>query len=160
MSKHDDRPILGIRECARLNLVRRVEQEPSHVVDGVGTVPEVPATKEAFIKAHEEVFSGMGMFSRPVRILVDESKPPSMHPPLRYNFSTGERLKVKLNDLEAQGIVAKIKGEMPKYIRNLVIREKSNGDLRLCLDPEKLNEAIIRQKYPTPTLEEISCRAE
>lgn len=47
---------------------------------------------------------------------------------------------------------------MPKFISNLVIREKSNGDLRLCLDPEVLNKAIIIKKYPIPTLEEISCK--
>lgn len=45
---------------------------------------------------------------------------------------------------------------MPKFISNLVIGEKPNGDRRLCLDPQMLNKALIKQKYPIPTLEEIS----
>ena len=57
-----------------------------------------------------------------------------------------------------QDVVAKVEGEMPRFISNLVVREKSDGELRLCLNPANLNQGIIRQKYPLPTMEEISCR--
>ena len=32
---------------------------------------------------------------------------------------------------------------------------KKNGDVRLCEDMRKANTAIIRNYYPTPTLDEI-----
>ena len=41
------------------------------------------------------------------------------------------------------------------WVNSLVIREKANGRLRLCLDPKDLNRAIKRDHYPVPTLEEI-----
>ena len=41
-------------------------------------------------------------------------------------------------------------------VNSLVIREKENGRLRLCLDPKDLNNAIKREHHPIPTLEEIT----
>ena len=57
--------------------------------------------------------------------------------------------------MEREGIIAKVT-EPSDWVDSLVIREKPNGTLRLCLDPKDLNEAIKRDHYPTPTLEEIT----
>ncbi|KAK3908563.1 hypothetical protein KUF71_003375 [Frankliniella fusca] len=40
----------------------------------------------------------------------------------------------------------------------MVIREKSNGDLRICLDPEQLKKAIVRKRYVIPTSDELACK--
>ena len=41
-------------------------------------------------------------------------------------------------------------------ISNLVVVEKSNKSLRICLDPKDTNkEAIKRHRYPMPTTEEV-----
>ena len=40
----------------------------------------------------------------------------------------------------------------------LVIVEKPDGKLRLCLDPRNLNKAIRREHYQLPTFDEISTR--
>ena len=37
-----------------------------------------------------------------------------------------------------------------------MIREKSNGELRICLDPKDLNTAIIDDPHPIPTLDDIT----
>lgn len=37
----------------------------------------------------------------------------------------------------------------------MVIVEKSEGKLRICLDPRQLNAAIKRHHYPIPTTEDI-----
>ena len=42
----------------------------------------------------------------------------------------------------------------------MVVVEKKNGDLRICLDPRDLNQAIQREHYPLPTIEEIATRLE
>ena len=44
--------------------------------------------------------------------------------------------------------------EPTDWVNSLVIAEKPNGKLRLCLDPKDLNEAIKRPHYSTRTLEE------
>ena len=37
----------------------------------------------------------------------------------------------------------------------MVIVEKDNGQLRICLDPRDLNRAIKRHHYPMPTVDEV-----
>ena len=38
---------------------------------------------------------------------------------------------------------------------SMVVVEKHNGNLRICLDPKHLNKAIKRPHYAMPTTEEI-----
>lgn len=45
--------------------------------------------------------------------------------------------------------------EPTEWVSHLVIVKKSNGKLRLCLDPHNLNQAIQRPHYQMPIIEEI-----
>lgn len=40
----------------------------------------------------------------------------------------------------------------------MAVVEKSDGSIRLCLDPGALNEAIVKPHYAVPTLEDITAR--
>ena len=40
------------------------------------------------------------------------------------------------------------------WVSPLVSVEKPNGDVRICLDMRRANEAIVREKHPVPTVEE------
>ena len=40
--------------------------------------------------------------------------------------------------------------EPTDWVNSLVVREKPNGSLRVCLDPRDLNKAIRREHYPAP----------
>ena len=52
-----------------------------------------------------------------------------------------------------------IKVEEPtNWVNSLVVVEKANGQLRLCLDPRNLNKVLKREHYQLPTFEEISTR--
>ena len=51
-------------------------------------------------------------------------------------------------------IIAKVTKTTP-YISEMVVVRKPNN-LRVCLDPLHLNKAIIRNHYPTPTVEDIA----
>ncbi|XP_029645379.1 uncharacterized protein K02A2.6-like [Octopus sinensis] len=42
------------------------------------------------------------------------------------------------------------------WVNSIVIKEKPNGTLRICLDPRDLNKALKREYHPIPTLEEIT----
>lgn len=67
-----------------------------------------------------------------------------------------EKLKNKLLELQEKKIISKVNN--PKgWISNLVIIEKPDKSLRLCLDPNELNKAIKRNSSVLiPTVEEIS----
>ena len=53
------------------------------------------------------------------------------------------------------GVIAKVT-EPTDWVSSLVYSRKSNGRLRVCLDPKDLNKAIKRPHYRTPTLDEIT----
>ena len=49
------------------------------------------------------------------------------------------------------------KAEEPtEWVSSLVVVEKPNGKVRLCLDPRDLNKAIQREHYPMQTVEEVA----
>ncbi len=53
--------------------------------------------------------------------------------------------KEKLDELEAQGIIEKVKGPA-RWANHLVVIPKPNGEIRLCT----ANEAIVREKFLSP----------
>lgn len=120
-----------------------------------------PAAKD--VNCIRDVFEGLGQFKQNIHLDIDPSVPAWMCPPRRYSLPIADKLQTKLQSLVGQGIVSKVKvskvkGVMPRFISNLVIREKPSGDLRICLDPQILNKALVKQKFPIPTMEEISCK--
>lgn len=54
-----------------------------------------------------------------------------------------------------KGIIRKIE-EPTEWVNSLVIVEKKNGDLRLCIDPRHLNKSIKREHYKLPTKTDIT----
>ncbi|XP_030755156.1 uncharacterized protein K02A2.6-like [Sitophilus oryzae] len=82
---------------------------------------------------------------------------PVAHPARRVPLAIKEELRKTLNELEQKGIISKT--DSPgDWVSNLVIIEKSNGSLRLCLNPQDLNKAIQRNFYTIPTIEDISSK--
>ena len=41
------------------------------------------------------------------------------------------------------------------WISSLVVATKRNGKVRLCIDPKPLNNALKRNHYPLPTIENV-----
>ena len=80
---------------------------------------------------------------------------PVVHAPRRVPIALQSKLEAALDEMEKKGIISKVEGFTP-WTNSLVIREKSNGKLRICLDPKDLNTAIIDDHHPIPTLDDIS----
>ena len=59
-----------------------------------------------------------------------------------------------LNRLINEGIITEVK-EHREWINSIVPVMKSNGSLRLCLDPKDLNKAIERNQWYSRTIDDI-----
>ena len=124
-------PILGREACATMQLVRRMETLA--------------------------VNSGLVQFPGIHHIYTDPSVVPVVHGCRKIPISVMERLKTTLQHLVENDIIAPVT-EPTEWVNSLVITEKRNGSLRVCLDPCDLNEAIKRQHYSIPTPEEVQSK--
>ena len=125
--------LLSGKVCEALGLVRFNEQCVHQVQS---TNSPLPLTKEKILQDYKDVFTGLGKL------------------PGQYHIETNHELKQKIDELERMGINAKVTEPTP-WTSSMVVVKKPNK-LRVCLDPLHLNRAVIRNRYPIPTIENIA----
>lgn len=105
-----------------------------------------------------DVFQGIGKLAGEYNFSVKPDTAPVVHPPRRVPDALKDKLKKELDVMEANQIVVRVH-EPTDWVNSLVVVEKPGGrGLRICLDPRDLNNAIRREYYPIPTLDEITTR--
>ena len=57
--------------------------------------------------------------------------------------------------MECLGVITCV-DEPTDWVSSITYVQKANGELCLCLDPRDLNEAIRRNHYKMPTVEEVA----
>ena len=59
--------------------------------------------------------------------------------------------------MEKLGVI--VRREQPtEWVNSLVVVQKLNGAVRLCIDPRDLNAAMKRSHYPMKTVDEVASR--
>ena len=91
----------------------------------------------------------------PHHMSLEENATPTIHPPRKAPFGFRDKIKEELDRLVDQNIIEKV-DYRTEWVNSLVIVDKPNGKLRLCLDPKELNAAIKREYHHILTLEEIT----
>ena len=104
------------------------------------------------------LFHGIGKHKNAkVKIRVDESVTPvaQVNPRIPYHYQ--DKLKEQLQKLEEAGVVESVPDDEPTtWISPLVIQpKKAVGEIRICVDMRKPNEATLREKREFPTVEDI-----
>ena len=138
-------PILGLKTCSQMNLLKKVET--------VGKRNDNVTMKT--LLAEKEVFNGLGKFEGQYHIELDPTVKPVVNPPRKVPHTIMPKLKKALEKLEESGVIVAVE-EATDWVNSLVVVEKKNGNLRLCLDPRDLNKAIKRQHFKIPTVQEIA----
>lgn len=133
-------PVLGATTCEKLNLIKRIFQ--------------IDTNLPALLKKYQDCFGALGTLQKTHHITIDPSVPPVINPPRKIPFALRDKLKVELDRMTKMGIIKSV-SEPTEWVNSLVIVEKPNGSLRICLDPRNLNKAIQREHFQIPTAEEI-----
>ena len=100
------------------------------------------------------IFEGIGCLKEEIKLHLNDNCTPVIHPPRKVPHTILPKLKAELDRMESLDVIYPIQ-EPTDWVSSLVIAEKPNGGMRLCLDPKHLNKAIKRQHYPIRTAEEI-----
>lgn len=66
-------------------------------------------------------------------------------------------MKYELTKLCDLGIISNAEKSV-EWVSSLVIVEKPNGNLRLCLDPIYLNQSIAKDYFEIPKFEDLSAK--
>ena len=72
-------------------------------------------------------------------IILKEGAQPTICAPRQVPHALREKLKEELDRLEAEHIIVKVE-EPTKWVNPIVNVLKPNKQLRICLDPQKLND--------------------
>ena len=112
-------------------------------------------------KAHDlklqypEVFEGVGKLKdKQISLDIDPTVKPVAQPYRRIPFNLREKVQDKTTELLELGIVEPVEGPAP-WVNPVVIVPKNNGEIRLCNDMRQANQAIMRRRYPIPTVDDV-----
>ena len=128
--------LLGCDTSERLNLVQRVYNVN---------------VKECVLPETNNILNCLP-FQHTIQLKADAV--PVIHASRRVAATLREPLKKELSRMEKLGVIHKV-DHPTEWVNSMVITEKPNGDLRICLDPKDLNRNILREHYPLPKKEEI-----
>nr|CAH7737392.1 unnamed protein product [Callosobruchus chinensis] len=87
-----------------------------------------------------------------VKLAIDHSVKPVQQPVRRVPISVEKKVEEKLEEALKTGIIERVTEPSP-WISPMVIIFKPNGDIRICIDMRRANEAILRENYPLPTFD-------
>lgn len=104
---------------------------------------------------YADIFDGLGTIKKNQTLAVLPTAKPVAKPPRRIPAKVIDEVKRKIVELETSGIVERA-DEPAQWVHNLVVVEKPDGSVRLCLDPRELNNVLMDEFFMIPTLEEMS----
>ena len=67
------------------------------------------------------------------------------------------KVKDELCRLERMRVIEKV-SEPTEWVNSLVVVEKPNKKVRLCLDPRDLDKSILGENYQMKTVEEVAAK--
>ena len=133
-------PIIGLKTCEQLNLIKHVSM-----------INNVDST---IFDDFDDLFGDLGCLPGTYHINIDPNVKPVVQPPRQVPFALRHKLRAELDRMVSLGVIEKV-DQPTDWVNSIVLTEKHNGDLRICLDPKDLNRAIKREFVQMPTAEEI-----
>jgi hypothetical protein len=140
-------PLLGLPSCDKLNLIRRVDTIHS----------PVEAPLPSIVVSYMDIFAGLGRLpvEYDIKLLSGANRvDPVVCAASRLPFRLEDRVFKKLDEMVEKEILVPVH-EPTEWVSRMMVVGKSDGDVRICLDPSELNKAIQRQHFAVPTIEQL-----
>ena len=109
------------------------------------------ANAESILDEFADLFEGLGELEGEHHIEINPVIKPVIHPPRKVPFTLLPKLKKELERMEQLGAIEKV-DQPTEWVNSIVIVEKEDGSLRICLDPKDLNRAVKREHFQLPDI--------
>lgn len=112
------------------------------------------------IDKYPSVFSGIGKLKNvEIDLHIDESIPPVAQRHRRIPFQQRKMVEKELDSLLASDVIERAEGPTP-WVSPIVVvpKPKRPGEVRICVDMRQANQAILRERHPSPTIDDIAER--
>ena len=140
--------LLGGLDCHMLGLEKRVHTMQNDVSGDDETM------RREVKKKYPQLFQGTGTLPGVHTIVLKDGATGVVHAPRLFAVTKRKHPKKELDRQVEVGFLAKV-NEPTDWANSLVIAEKSNRKMRLCIDPTDLNKEIHREHFQIPTKEDI-----
>ena len=103
-----------------------------------------------------DAFNGIGCFKGTFSLQLKPDSKPYQVPPRHVAYVLKKPFKEDLEHLQKMDIITPLEvDETAEWCNSFVLVPKVNSKVRLCLDPARLNQALIRPIHRGPTLNNI-----
>lgn len=161
--------ILGLPTCRSLKLIhinsvdKNAEAQPA--VTTINAKKEQPLhtpppgirinSIDELKKWFPDCFDGIGCFSGEEELHLKPDAIAHIDAPRRCAIHLKDKVRDELDKMEELGVINKITHHTD-WCSSMTCTTKKDGSLRLCLDPQRLNQALKRCPHKIPTVEEVT----
>ena len=114
-----------------------------------------PPERRVELDDYPELFKGLGCLPGMYHIQLADGATPVVHPPRKVPVPQREKVIEELKRMEKLGVIVR-QEEPTEWVNSLVVVQKPNGAVRLCIDPRDINAAMKRSHYPMKTVDEVA----
>jgi transposase InsO family protein len=144
--KGEGKSLLGRRTAERLGVLRIGPSESINLV----------SENEDITGKFENVFKGVGKLKgQKVKLHIDPKVRPVAQPLRKIPYGLRDKVDEQIGDLLEKDIIEKVEDSPSQWVSPLVVVPKSSGEYRICVDMRRANEAIVRERHPIPTIEDV-----
>ena len=119
------------------------------IIQKVDSLGELPQTK------FPSLFTGLGeLKGDPYEIqLKPDATPLSLNTARNVPLPLREKVQAELQRMQALDVIAPVEEPTP-WCSGMVVVPKKSGQVRICVDYRVLNESVLREVHPLPTVDE------
>ena len=149
-------PILSLDASEGTGFLKIKDCDPLDYIIISCTDKESSKLTEINVKAeYADMFHDLGRIKNSYSIEVDNSIRPVVHAPRRAPVTVRNKVHEEREQLVNKGVITPVT-DATYWVSSMVVVQKPNGQIRLCLDPAMLRSGV--STTPMPTIEEFSTR--
>ena len=148
--------LLGVPAIRSLGLIHEIPG--TYSVKAVNQMPDNHSlrsgTKEDIVKQYPKLFQGLGKPEGEHTIHLKEGATPfCLTTPRRVPLPLMKKVQDEIKRMEQLDVIEPV-DEPTEWCSPIVVVPKADGRVRICVDLTKLNQAVRREVYQMPTVEE------